>query len=277
MVLFDRPNYLPQRWGEFSLDYKLFFICEISLFAAIIFAQSGIFDPLSDTVYYGAAGGALALLILIAIIHRVAKHWRWGGVSARGVARTLFGGVLMAAFLVVFAHGLLPVRHKTAPMLAFAASIVVFNLLSSLNLVQRTRAEFERFCSHGSAIPEKTTEDTKSEGSTDLPWMRALRGAFTALFILVWIEAMTFFYVHERFVDEGTRQPTATRTQYVNEHGTFVYFTDDQMRIHNMLETSMMVGIPGIIFGGFVLHFVVGVPMFNNLRASRGLFRRSDD
>lgn len=274
MTLFDRPKYLRQRWGDYSLDFKLFFVWEFSLFTLIPLSWSGVFDKLSNIIFYGSASVWLALLVLIAFINRAATNWKWPGISALGAVGVLLGGVLMAAFLFVFLHGLLPVRHNTAPSVAFALSIVVFNLLSSANLVQSTTVEFARACLDDANVPKRVTADDKP---VDPGWMRALRCAFQVISILVWVEAMAFFYVHEHFVDEGTLHPTETRTQYVNEHGTSVYFTDVQMRIHSLLERIMMIGISSMIAGGLVLHFVIGVPMFSNMPASRGLFGRSDD
>jgi hypothetical protein len=209
-------------------------------------------------------------------MHRARRNWRWRNISVLAAMGAMFGGILMGAFLVVFIHGL-PVNHRTAPMIAFAVSIVVFNILSSIKLVQSTEVEFEDFCVKEVEVLRGAAGRTASDDNVvDPRWMRMVRGAFSVLFILIWIEAMAFFYVHERFVDSGTPQPTPTRTQYVNEHGTFVYFTDDEMRVHNLLETIMMIGIPGIILSGFVLHFIVGVPVFSNMPPSRGLFGRSN-
>lgn len=277
MALFDRPQFTRTQWSDYSLDYKLFFVWEGSLFAAIIFSRPGTFDGLSDAAFYGPALGWLAILSLTAVRNRTARNWRWPGLSPSDAAKALLVGALMAAFLVVFMHDLLPVRHQTAPMIAFAVSIGVFNVLSSLKLVQIRQDEFERYCVENGSVSTGARSDSEADKPIDPLWKRALRGAFSALFILIWLEAMAFFYFHQRFVEEGTQQPTATRTHSVNEHGTFVYLTDDQAQLDSLLQTLMMIGIPTILLSGLALHFVVGVPLFGNMPASRGLFGVSDD
>lgn len=124
MSIFDRPKYSrATQWRDYSLDYKLFFIWEASLFAVIVLAQSGVFDALSDSVYYGSGLLYLLVLAFVAAMHRAKNNWRWRGVSTRAVAGAVLGSILMAAFLVVFVHGLVPVKHSTAPMIGFAVSL----------------------------------------------------------------------------------------------------------------------------------------------------------
>jgi Na+/melibiose symporter-like transporter len=277
VALFDRPQFTRRQWSDYSLDYKLFFVWEVSLFAAILPSQSGAFDALSDAVLYGLALGWLAILSLIAIRNRIAENWRWPGLSASSAAYALLVGVLMVIFLFIFMHDLLPMGRHAAPMIAFAVSIGVFNILSSLKLVQNTQEEFERYRVTDESAPAHVTSDSEDDKPIDPLWKRVARGAYFALFILIWLEGMAFFYFHERFVDQGAREPSMTRTHSVNEHGTLVYLTDDQAELNGLLETLMMIGIPAIILSGFALHFVVGVPLFNNMPASRGLFGTSDD
>lgn len=83
---------------------------------------------------------------------------------------------------------------------------------------------------------------------------------------------MGFFYLHQKYVREGSHIPTATQTEFVNEHGAHVYLTQEQMQVDNILTITSMIGIASAVLGGFFIHFVVGVPLFRNMSPSRGLF-----
>jgi hypothetical protein len=270
MPFFDAPstNY-PKRWSEYSLDFQIFYVWEISLFALIFLSGTGALKMVPAPLFEAVLALWFLVLLGVSIHNRRQKDWRWRGLSRSDWLKTGFGAALMIVFLYVFSQGLLPLKSLTLPMFLFALSIVVFNILTSLRVLQFSEIDFLQSC--GDNIVSPVISDVAIVPS-EPKWKRAVRGIYSVLFILVWLEGMAFFYVHQKYTHEGSRKPTATQTESVNEHGTLIYLTHEKMRINNALMTMMMVGIPGMIFGGLFLHFVAGVPMFRNMPASRGLF-----
>lgn len=270
MPFFDAPstNY-PKRWSEYSLDFQIFYVWEISLFALIFLSGTGALKMVPASLFEAALALWFLVLLGVSIHNRRQKDWRWRGLSRGDWLKVGIGAALMIVFLYVFSQGLFPLKSVTLPMFLFALSIVALNILYGLRVVQFSEIDFVQSCGDNVVSP---ADADFAAALSDPTWKRAVRGIYSVLFILVWLESMTFFYVHQKYTHEGSRRSTTTQTESVNEHGTLIYLTHDQMRINTALMTMMMVGIPGMIFGGFFLHFVAGVPMFRNMPASRGLF-----
>ena len=260
-------------WSDYSFDNKAFFAWAGGLMALIIIEGTGAFDDLAPSIYFGGLALALFAFVTISIKHRREHNWHWPGVNRSAWLKAGLTVALMAAFLYVFAQGLLPLNRQTIPMLLFGASIGVWNVLFVLRLVQSTNNDFEQNCGESTAQREPKAPAMPS----DPKWKRILRGAYSTIFLIVWVEGMAFFYIHERYVHEGSRRPTATQTESFNEHGTLIYITPEQMRLNSLLLTLMAIGIPTMIFSGFFLHYVIGVRMFLNMPPSRGIFGKSSE
>jgi hypothetical protein len=274
MPLFDAPQTrFPMRWSEFSSDYKLFYIWEVSLFALFFLNTTGIPNALPVSLYVAALFGWFAILLVAAIAQRRRANWHWPGLTLKGSLLALLVTAGMAIFLYVLDQGLLPLNRLGATMFLFALSIGVFNVLHSLRVVHLSDADFQRDCADSNVPIDSTLENEELEPN-DPTWKRVVRGIYVVAFVLIWLEGMAFFYVHERYVREGSPRPTPTQTESVNEHGTLVYLTHDEMQINNILSTVMMIGIPAIMLSGFLLHFIAGVRMFSNLPPSDGIFGR---
>jgi hypothetical protein len=272
LPLFDAPRSGQRRsWSDYSFDYQVFFVWEASLMALMFL--SGIVQNIPTPVYEGALGVWFLLLSSVALVHRRRESWRWPGLSGRDLAGAGFGAVLMGLFLFVFSRGLLPLSRATAPMLLFALSIGVFSVLQGLRLVQLNEEDFKKNCADAVASPEPQ----EAEGPSDPKWMRIVRACYMVLSVLIWLEAMGFFYVHQRYMHEGSRVPTATQTESFNEHGALIYLTHEKMTINNALLDGMMIGIPLAILGGLFLHFVIGVSIFSNMPKVRGLFGKDPE
>jgi hypothetical protein len=280
LPLFDAPRTENRRsWSDYSLDYKAFFIWEVSLLALMVLGTTGATKAIPVAVYAGALATWFVVLSGVVVTRRFRENWRWPGLSGRAWMGAGLSAVLAAIFFFVFSRGLLPVSRETAPMLLFALSIVVFGVLQSLDLVQFYEEDFKKHCADADAspVPEDGKGGEDDEDASDPKWKRVVRGCHRVLFMLVWLEGMGFFYLHQRYAQEGSRTPTATQTESFNEHGTLIYLTHDQMTINKILERGMMIGIPLVILGGFFLHFVVGVSMFSNMPKARGLFGKDPD
>ena len=273
MPFFDAPGKnFPRSWSEYSRDYQIFLTWEISLFALIFFSGTGVLKLIPALYLEGALGLWFLILLGLAIHNRRQRDWRWRGLTGGDWVKAGIGAALMIAFLYVFSQGLWPLKSITIPMFLFALSIVAFNILSSLKVVQHSEEDFAQSC--GDIAPTPLASYDEADDIYEPKWKRTVRGIYSILFILIWLEGVAFFYVHQRYTHEGSLKPTATQTESFNEHGTLVYLAHDQMQINNALLTMMMVGIPSLLLGGFILHFVVGVRMFSNMPETRGLFGR---
>jgi hypothetical protein len=276
MPLFDAPrSTYPKRWKDYSFDFKIFFIWQISLFALIFFSGT-ISLKMIPTLFLECLLGVWLLALLSAsVLNRRQKNWHWPGLETGDWFKAAFGVLLMLVFLYVFSQGLLPLKSVTLPMFLFAASIVVFNVLTSLRVVQHSESDFLQNCGGGTVL--QPTSSVAVMPPSDPLWKRSVRGAYSIFFVLIWLEAMLFFYVHQKYVHDGSRTPTATQTESFNEHGVRIYVTRDQMKTDNSLSTIMAVGIPGAILSGLILQFVFGVRLFSNMPERRGWFDRDHE
>ena len=159
MPFFDAPrtNY-PRSWSEYSRDYQIFFVWEISLFALIFLSGTGVLKSIPTQILEGALLLWLFLLLGIVIHNRHQKDWRWRGLTGGDWVKAGIGAALMIVFLYVFSQGLWPLKSITIPMFLFALSIVVFNILSSLKVVQYSEEEFAQSCGD-IAPPPQTSKD----------------------------------------------------------------------------------------------------------------------
>jgi hypothetical protein len=271
MPLFDPPTtQYPRRWSEQSLDFRLFFIWEAALMATMILGSAGLFKNIPAAMFYGAIAAGAVVVISLSIANRRRQNWRWPGVTAGDVLKTIGAGALMALFFYV-AFRNLPQARSSVPMILFGAAIAAMNVLTMLKLVQPSEIDFQSHCHDPLSPPAIAVPATPAEPA-EPRWKRVVRGAYGVAFLAVWLEAMAFFYVHENYVRDGARHPTVTQTETINEHGTIVYLTPEQKHFDDMLQASMFTGIPAIMLGGLFSHFVLGVRMFNNWPARRGVF-----
>lgn len=269
MPFFDAPRWpYPRRWSKQSLDYKLFFVWMATLFGLIVFSGSGLFANIPPALYGGGLAIYLLVLLSVSLVNRRRKGWRRPSLSSGDWLKAGLAAAAMGLFFFVFTRPLLPISPTTAPMLLFAASIVVFNMLIALRLAQFSESEFQAICAG-------MLDGSKRDAAPREPnWKGRVRGIYGVLFILVWLESMAFFYFHQRFMHDGSLKPTPAQSESIVEHGTRIYLTHGQASADRVLMTAMMIGIPSILLSGFLLHFVAGIPMFRNLPASRGLFGR---
>jgi hypothetical protein len=72
------------------------------------------------------------------------------------------------------------------------------------------------------------------------------------------------FYSFGTAFKNGSPEPTITRTERLENHGKTVYVTpSEKQRIH-LLQLVSGIGFPVVLLGGAILHFVVGVKLFQN-------------
>jgi hypothetical protein len=64
------------------------------------------------------------------------------------------------------------------------------------------------------------------------------------------------------------------QTEASSDHGKTVYITHDQKSLSDRLELFAFVGIPFVIVGGLLLHFLVGVKLYPNTPTLREFLAR---
>lgn len=271
MPLFDAPRTpYPRNWSEQSFDYRLFFVWMISLFVQIPLMQAGLIGGAGSPLYFAAVGVLAAGLVLVALARRRRDHWRWPGLCRDDVWRALYAAVSMAIFLFVFVRVLLSGWPKTAPMILFASSIGLGAVLNALRVLQFSQAEYELYCVDPSNPPPPAAND--DAGPIDPAWKRIVRGVVVTALTLVWLEMMGWFYLHDRFMEEGSRVPTAAQNARIEDGGTVVYVSPRRERIDTLMRGSMMFAAPISIGAGFLAYFVLGIQLAPNMPRRRGIF-----
>jgi hypothetical protein len=93
-------------------------------------------------------------------------------------------------------------------------------------------------------------------------WHRIVRSAYTAAFVLVWLEAVSCFGYFLLLARGASPVATPELTAGIVNHGRAFYVAVWQKQLYDLLLTTMAIGIPSIMVAGFVLHHVVGVRIF---------------
>lgn len=170
---------------------------------------------------------------------------------------------MLIAFFLYAPGPLFPATNsRFLPWYLAGFGIGLFNLLSGLNLVQSTEAEFQAMCREGAAAPPAAAP--LPAAPTEPRWKTAVRTTFKVYFLAVWLAGVSFFYVYGRAFGGGSPLPTATQSEPLTDHGKTVYISPSQKRLVDLLRTGMFIGIPSAMALAFALHFVAKVKLFDN-------------
>ncbi len=268
MPLFDAPKSGNPRpnWSQMSLDYKLMFAwhgCMMFLFIA-----GGAFTLRQEIT---VATILLVVLVTISMRNRRASNWHWAGAEPKQ-RLTAAGTILATGFFLFAASPLFPPSNPNAlPWYLAGLGIGTMNFLIALRLVRSTQSEFLADC-QGAASPPAAPEPPAMQ--TDPNWKRILRGAYSVAFFLVWLNFLVFFYISGKTFRDGLPAPTATHTDPMTQHGHTVYVTHDQKILADRLMLVAMTGIPAVLATGAILHFLVGVKIFDNTPTLRESLNR---
>jgi hypothetical protein len=247
-------------------------------------------------VYHGCmmvlfmTGGALNVNLELAIAtiliavgaafslrRRREKNWHWHSPGPKGIAIAAGIVILIAFFLCSATPGFSPAKPQFLPWYLAGFGIGLFGVLSALNLVKSSEAEFEAEC--GEPPPPSPIASGQSRPvASPARWKQVLRGAFTVYFLAVWVTGVGFFYLDGKAFSGGASAPTTFQTEPMTQHGKTVYASRAEKRRDDLLQTAMIVGIPSIFVLGFVIHFLIGVKLVDNAPTMRELLaRRSDE
>jgi hypothetical protein len=147
-----------------------------------------------------------------------------------------------------------PLNPSFFPWFAFGSGIILFGVLSALNVVLEAESEFQMHC--GGQIPKQfESVRRRSEPS----WKRLARGIFSLFFLLVWLGGVGFFWQFGSAYSHGSPDPTHERTEALSHRRDIVYITPAEKRRVSMLQLVTVLGIPSVILLGVLLQFVAGV------------------
>lgn len=251
----------PKNWKEMSLDMRLMFGYHISMM--VMMAAGGFLTVRQELT---VAASIVALTGFISHHYRLAKHWRWPGVKPLDVLYAT-GGVIFISLFLYSATPLFPPNNShVVPWYLAGLGIGLFGILQSLKVVYSAEAEFISHCmtidQYGREL-EPVHEASPTE-SNEPTWKRAAKGTYTAVFIVAWVCGVASFYFFGTAFKNGSSEPTATQTEPLEDHGKTAYVTQaEKQRIHALQRVSW-VGVPTVLVGGVVLHFLVGVKLFPN-------------
>jgi hypothetical protein len=249
-----------------SLEFKSMFAYHIGMM--VMFMTGGL---LTVPLEVGVALALAAMCVLLSLRHRRQVGWRWPGVSAKDVLLALVvivGGVI---FLFAATPMFSPLEPQLLPWYLAGVGIVSFNVLTMLRVITYAERDFvapatQAVAAAGEAAP----------GSAVPRWHAPVRIACTVLFVVAWLDFMAFFYMSGQAFQHGSRTPTATQTEPMQDHGTVVYVTPDEKARVDLLEQGQ-VGIPIAIGLALFAHLVLGVKIIANLPTRAEMRQRADD
>jgi hypothetical protein len=177
------------------------------------------------------------------------------------VRAALTCAVLLGLFLFASTPGAPPSDPVYLPWYLGGLGFGLFFVLVYLRLIRMLKTDFEADCS-------ATSSSHSNIATTDIDpvWKRWVRAVYSALFLLVWLDGLAFFYVHGTSVRDGSTLPTATHSERLEEHGRVVYITLAEHRRRGILLGIMMAGIPLMLVSAFVLQNLIGVRLFPTRR-----------
>lgn len=89
---------------------------------------------------------------------------------------------------------------------------------------------------------------------------------FTAAFVIVWLEAVSCFGFFMILSRDASPVATSAAPAAIINHGHALYVAVWRKRLYDALLTAMMIGIPSIMAAGWILHYGVGVKIFDGRR-----------
>jgi hypothetical protein len=257
VALFDPPKNedYPNKWKDMSLELKLMFVYHGCMM--VLFASGGAFTTKQELFF---AGTLVVIITILSLRHRSAIGWCWQGVETKHLAMVIASVALLAFFLHSATPLFPPSNPRFLPWYLAGFGIGTFNILAILKLVRNSESQMLADCRPSDSQAKAETPPVPSEPS----WRRVVRGIYTCLFLLVWMNGASFFYYYGKTFRSGSPTPTSTQTDPISDHGTIVYVTHAQKVQLDRMETAMFAGIPSILVSGFVLHFLIGVKLFPN-------------
>ncbi|HYT08549.1 MAG TPA: hypothetical protein VEL77_12940 [Rugosimonospora sp.] len=251
-----------------SVEFRMMFVYHGCMM--VLFMTGGV---LTVKLELAIATILIAFGAAVSLRRRREKNWHWRSPGVKGAAMAIGTVLLMAFFLYAATPLFSPTRPQFFPWYLAGFGIGLFNVLSALNLVQSSEAEFETGCGERQSLPLGERADAQSPPHR-IGWKQVVRGAFIVYFFAVWVTFVSSFYFYGKAFRGGSPTPTASQTEPMREHGKTVYVSPAEKRLVDLWENGMMVGIPSVFVLGFVIHFLLGVKLVDNAPTLRELLAR---
>jgi hypothetical protein len=252
---------MPERWSDYSLDYKLFFVLAFGLL--LLFGVGGMLPVTTGFSAVWVATAIAAPLIIISVVHRARRQWRWRGVKRKDLVGALFGVAVVLAFLYA-ATPMFPPVGVFLPWYLLGGAIGVWNLLTALKITHYARADFDRDCEPWSV----SVDEDGYKSTRHLGWRDVVAIVYSVLFFSVWLAFLARFYLTGVHLRDGARIPDATHVYAVEDDPAVAYISAEEGRLFEALGWYAFAGIPAIMLLGVVLQFIFKVPVLGNLGAS---------
>jgi hypothetical protein len=207
-------------------------------------------------------GCLLAALIAVSIWNRQRTNWRWQPAYTGDWIKAAFIAAAIAFFL--FASGGLyrASDPRLLPWYLGVLGIGVFGVLSVLQVVDASQADFLLRCRNFDSFGREVESEPKPTAEIEPRWKRASRGIITIAFAVMWLITVSSFYASERALSAASSSPTDVRDEAIADHGKVHYITQGEKRWIDGLDLATWIGMPIVFAGGAILHFFLGVKLF---------------
>jgi amino acid transporter len=249
-------------WRDMSVDFKLMFVYHGAMMVMFMAGQGGL-SVRSELQFTTLL---VVILVAIAIRHRKKANWRWPGVKPGNVLGAAAGLALIGFFLFAATPLFPPTSGAALPWYLAGLGIGSFGVLSSLRITYGSEADFLMQCHIVDPTGREIARvsELKPKTPAEPRWKKIARVGYVVVFMLIWIDGVASFYSFGEAFKDGSPVPTATCTEPINNHGKIVYITSAEKDRVDRLQKVSWVGIPSVMVGALVLHFLVGVKLFPN-------------
>jgi hypothetical protein len=243
-----------------SLDFRLMMLYHGCMMALFLFGGN-----LSVYRELQIAGIVLVALLVISLRYRRQQNWRWPAIRRLDILRAAGGGVLTAVFLFAATPLFPPSDSRALPWYLAGLGIGVFNILCLLNLVCLSKADFLAQCSSSDQPGRELVAPPPQPAATviEARWKNVVRRSYTVAFFAVWLSFLAFFYLFGVSFKNGSPVATVSQSEALQDHGKTAYITREEKRRIDTLQLVSMIGMPSVILGGLLLHFVVGIKLID--------------
>ncbi len=231
-----------------SFDFKLMMGYHISM---MVLFPLGFFIP--NHLVFIIAGALLVSLTIVSIIYKKNKGWNWVKPELKGVGMGLFSVVAGIALIFVATNSFGGFNRLIAPWICAGVGITYFNLLTGLNLVDKTKEEF--------LTRLNNTQNNQSEKSAKLEKFKRLKIAFKLFFFISWFAGLYLFYSHNQYTSTYSKEKTELKTIEVESHGQTYYVNKDEKA--SITKKSILI-IPIFVFSiifPFIMKFGFGIDL----------------
>jgi len=246
MSLYGSNDAYPTTWSEMSFELKGLFAYHITMAVMMVIGKALSFV---DQVFV-----ALSLALSIAIasaVRRLRHNWRWRGVGSFRALGALAVTAMIAYFVLAGTNFSLSRFVALAPWALAGVGIGVFAVLNILRIVHFSEKGFLAEGGHRAEIGNNPPPEPR--------WKARVRLVFVPLFIIVWLQVVTAFYLFSSTFESGSPTPAADRTHPLTNHGVTLYVTAFDGQLVDQMLTFAMISVPVTVLMALFLQGVLKI------------------